>query len=270
MMSTVSPLDFDGLISFWDFHEPTGSPRRAQGPHPYELQERRGELPRAENGIFGPHSAVFDGTKYLEILRADCPALSIHGPGAQVTVVTWLKRLAAGPHGCEAVAGMWNEYGRRQYCLFLNLGIDYGRDQVGGHISGTGGPSPGDPFCLEAGIGSTYVPLDEWQCCAITYDGEWICAYLNGEFDPRGHRNPYRYTEGIFDGGPDGSHFTVGAVARPEDVNWPWPDVPFVGNWFYGQLAGLAVYNRALSDDEIKVLSQGTLSVARPHAISPS
>lgn len=253
----ISPLDIDGILSFWDFQEPGGQERIAQGPFNYALQERRGEVPRVKGGVFGEYSAHFDGTKYLEILRADCPALNIHGPDAQVTVVTWLKRLAAKPHGCEAVAGMWNEYDRRQYCLFLNLGIDYGRDQVGGHISGTGGPTPGDPFCLEAGIGSTPVPLDVWQCCAFTYDGQWIRAYLNGKFDPRGARNPYHYPDGIFDGGKDGSNFTVGAVARPEDVTLPPPEVPFIGNWFYGLLGGLAVYNRALNDAEIESLAVG-------------
>jgi hypothetical protein len=252
----TSPLDFDNLICFWDFQEAAGQPRVAQGEYSYALQERRGELPRVADGVFGEYSACFDGTRYLEILRNDCPALNIHGPNAQVTVVTWLKRLAAAPHGCEAVAGMWNEYGRRQYCLFLNLGIDYGRDQVGGHISGTGGPSPGDPFCLEAGIGSTAVALDEWHCCAFTYDGQFIRAYLDGQFDARGARNPYRYDEGIFDGGANGSHFTVGAVARPEDVNLPEPPVPYVGNWFYGLLGGLAVYDRALNEDEIRALAE--------------
>lgn len=252
----LSPLDINGLISFWDFNEPAGKTRVAQGPFAYALQERRGEIPRVEDGVFGAHSALFDGTKYLEIPRADCPALNLHGTNAQVTVVAWLKRLATDPHGCEAVAGMWNEYDKRQYCLFLNLGIDYGRDQVGGHISATGGPSPGDPFCLEAGIGSTPVPLDEWQCCAFTYDGEYICAYLNGKFDPRGTRNPYYYPDGIFDGGENGSDFTVGAVARPKDVTLPPPEIPFVGNWFYGLLGGLAVYNRALNETEIRELGR--------------
>jgi hypothetical protein len=253
------PLKIDGLISFWDFQEAPGQDRIAQGEYSYALQERRGEVPRVQDGVFGKYSALFDGTRYFEIPRAACPALNLHGPDAQVSVVTWLKRRAAKPHGCEAVAGMWNEYGARQYCLFLNLGIDYGRDQVGGHISNLGGPTPGDPFCLDAGIGSTPVPLDVWQCCAFTYDGQYIRAYLNGKFDPRGARNPYHYPSGIFDGGKDGSNFTVGAVARPEDVNAPWPDVPFIGNWFYGLLGGLAVYNRALSDEDIKQLSVDVL-----------
>jgi hypothetical protein len=251
----TSPLDIDGLLCFWDFNEPAGKDRVAQGPFAYALQERRGEIPRVEDGVFGAHAALFDGTKYLEIPRAECPALDLHGPQAQATVVAWLKRKQAQPHGCEAVAGMWNEYGKRQYCLFLNLGIDYGKDQVGGHVSGTGGPTLGDPFCLEAGIGATPVPLDVWQCCAFTYDGEWIRAHLNGSFDPRGARNPYHYLDGIFAGGADGSDFTVGAVARPEDVTLPPPEVPYVGNWFYGLLGGLAVYDRALNEDEIKALA---------------
>jgi hypothetical protein len=252
----TSPLDINNLICFWDFHEPAGAERVAQGPFAYALQERRGEIARVEDGVFGKHSALFDGTKYFELPRAASPALNLRGPQAQVTVVTWLKRKPAQPHGCEAVAGMWNEYGKRQYCLFLNLGIDYGADQVGGHVSSIGGPTPGDPFCLDAAIGSTPVPLELWQCCAFTYDGEWARAYLNGRLDPRGARNPYHYPGGLFDGGEDGSDFTVGAVARPEDVNTPPPEVPYVGNWFYGLLGGLAVYNRALSEEELLRLAR--------------
>lgn len=258
----TSPLDVNDLICFWNFQEEGGEARVAQGPFAYALQERRGAVPRVDDGVFGAHSARFDGTKYLEIPRAQCPALDIHGPKAQVTVVTWLKRQAAKPHGCEAVAGMWDEYDKRQYCLFLNLGIDYGRDQVGGHVSSIGGPTPGDPFCLDAGIGSTAVPLDVWQCCAFTYDGEWARAYLNGKLDPRGVRNPYHYPGGIFDAGAKGSDFTVGAVARPEDVTLPTPKVPYVGNWFYGLLGGLAVYNRALDNAELEALAENRHDVA--------
>lgn len=254
----MQPLELENLLCFWDFQEEPGTPRLARGPFAYALEERRGLLPRVEDGVFGRYAALFDGTRYLETVRAHCPALNICGPEAEVTVVAWLKRLPALDHGCEAVAGMWNEYGRRQYCLFLNLGIDYGRDQVGGHISSLGGPTPGDPFCLDAGIGSTAVPLNAWQCCAFTYDGEWVRAYLNGALDPRGPRNPYFYPGGIFDGGEQGSHFTVGAVARPEDVYAPWPEVPYVGNWFFGQLGGLAVYSRALTDTELLQLHLAT------------
>lgn len=257
----ISPLDISGLLCFWDFQEAKGEARVAQGPFAYALQERCGTLPRADDGVFGAHSALFDGTKYLEIPRAQCPELDVHGPQAQVTVVTWLKRLAAHPHGCEAVAGLWNEYGKRQYCLFLNLGIHNSAEQVGGHVSSIGGPTPGDPYCMDASIGATPVPLNLWQCCAFTYDGQWARSYLNGKLDSRGERNPYPYSGGIFDGGKNGADFTVGAVARPNDVNFPSPEIPCVGNWFYGLLGGLAIFDRALSDTEMENLAANRYTI---------
>ena len=59
-----------------------------------------------------------------------------------------------------------------------------------------------------------------------------------GRLDERPGRNPYPYPGGIFDGGPAGADFTVGAVHRGVEM----------GNFFAGLLGGLAVYQRALSD----------------------
>ena len=59
--------------------------------------------------------------------------------------------------------------------------------------------------------------------------------------DVRETFNPYAYPGGLFDGGLDGADFTVAAVHRSNTM----------GNWFTGVLGGLAVYDRALSDDEM-------------------
>jgi hypothetical protein len=70
---------------------------------------------------------------------------------------------------------------------------------------------------------------------AISYDGRQIRAYLDGRLDARENANPFPYDEGIFDGGPDGAAFTVGAnhVAGIEN-----------NNRFAGRIAGIAVFNR--------------------------
>ncbi|MES2462261.1 MAG: LamG-like jellyroll fold domain-containing protein [Armatimonadota bacterium] len=260
-----SAVKVPGLLCFWDFQEKAGQERVSRIGEPYRLREVKAPVERVEGGIFGPYAARFarDSAGSLAIPRANCPALNIHGPRAQVSLIAWIKRDPTHPKdagACQAVAGMWNEHARRQYCLFLNLRIHESAEQVGAHISHLGGATPGFKYCMDAAIGATKVPPSTWQCVAITYDGVFARAYLNGRLDERGDRNPYRYEGGIFDGGPDGADFTVGAVLRPERV-----DEQFVAhgsvlaNRFYGLLGGLAVYRRALSDAEISAIHQQTL-----------
>jgi len=95
---------------------------------------------------------------------------------------------------------------------------------------------------------------------AFTYDGQHIRSYLNGEFGNRepelidhtkgfpGYsegithsKNPYFYPDGM---GNNGSDFTVGAVLLARGM----------GNYFRGQIGGLAVFDRALSGEEIRRL----------------
>jgi hypothetical protein len=56
-------------------------------------------------------------------------------------------------------------------------------------------------------------------------------------------KNPYNFTDGM---GNNGSDFTVGAVLLKRGM----------GNFFKGQIGGLAVFNRALTDKEIKGLAK--------------
>ena len=247
----LDPVSLAGLLCFWNFQEPAGQPRVAQGPYDYALQEHHGPLERVEDEVFGDGAVRLQEGQYLSIPREDCPALDIHGPDAQVSLVIWLRRTVGQNKGCEAVAGMWNEYQRRQYCLFLNLGIWKSSQQVGAHVSSIGGATPGYKYCMDAAIGATPVPFEAWQCVAMSYDGTDAKAWLNGRLDQRGDRNPYRYEGGLYDPGEDGADFTVGAVARPHNVDQQQAGVVDIGNQYRGDLAGLAVFNRALTDDEM-------------------
>ena len=220
----------------------------SSGPRRYELQPGNGSVNILNDGCLSPDSIDLEEGQYLFIPRDQCPDLNIHGKDAQVTVLALVKRKRKSYNQCEAIAGMWNETEKlRQYCLFLNLGIKDSGDQVCGHISGVGGPTPGERWCMDASIGTTPVVHDEWTFAAITYDGAWIKSYLDGKLDNRPGLNPYAYREGIFDGGEDGSDFTVGAVHRSHEM----------GNFFVGQLGGLAVFNRALSEREIGDIHKG-------------
>lgn len=230
----------DGLVSFWDFQEKTAAGYIAKGPHPYRLQEMNGELARKDGGI------LFEQGKWLRCPRSECPELNIHGPDAQVTVAAWVNRSTLESAGCEAVAGMWDESRKkRQYCLFLNLLIWDSAEQVCGHVSSSGGPTPGYKYCMTSSIGGTPVTKGEWHFVAFTYDGVYAKSYLDGRLDARETYNPYEYREGLYDGGEDGADFTVGAVDRSGEI----------GNFYRGLLGGLAVFNRALSAEEIRKLN---------------
>jgi len=255
-MMKTNPLHVKDLVSFWDFSEPSGD-FMALGPYPYRLRECDGPVERVAEGVFGTQSVRLGQTPWLSTPRAQCPALNIRGKKASLSVVAWIKR-EPGEKGCQAVAGMWNEHAMRQYCLFLNLGIWGSAEQVGAHVSGVGGATPGYKYGMDAAIGATDVPFGVWQCVAISYDGEYARAYLNGVLDDRGDRNPYRYPGGLFDPGPDGADFTVGAVARPETVDEDFkPRGAVIANRYHGLLGGLAIYRRALSDREMAALANG-------------
>lgn len=231
------------LLTFWAFQGEDDL--SAQGPHPYKLEEMAGVMARPSEGVFGPRSLDFELGQWLRIPRADCPALNFHGYGVKLSIVAWIKRKRCESGHCQAVAGMWNETERlRQYCMFLNLRIWDSAEQVCGHVSSSGGPTPGFQYCMTTAIGATPVRYDEWVQVAFTYDGNFARVYLDGKLDARLAFNPFPYFHGLFDGGKHGSDFTVGGVDRSGEM----------GNFFYGSLGGLAVYGAALGEEELSEL----------------
>jgi hypothetical protein len=258
--ATQSILAIPDLLTFWDFQP---GPLIARGPYPYQLHETGAPIPRASEGRFGPASLILGNAGHLSIPRDQCPALDIHGPSAQVSIIAWIKRTPApaDQSGCQALAGIWNEHAKRQYALFLNLHLFSSAEQVCAHISATGAATPGHKYCMEVAIGQTPVPLNTWQCVAITYDAHQARAYLNGALDSRPGRNPFPLPGGIFSPGLQGADFTVGAVERPQRVDDQLREHgSIVANRFHGLLAGLAIFNRALSDNEIHSLAALTHS----------
>lgn len=248
-------LELPGLAAFWDFREPGGGARVSRGRYPLALRERNGPIERVGEGVFGPHAARLRRGQWFSIERKDIGPLDIHGRDARVSVVAWARRADAGPW--QTLAGVWDETrGKRQYCLFLN-GLSGTRademkryplaGRVHGHVSAVGGPTPGEAYCITYASGATEIPLGRWCCLAMTYDGEASRVYVDGRLDALEHCNPFPCAEGIFDGGSDGADFTVGAVHR----GGTW------GNFFAGDLGGLAVFDRALSDAQMRTLAGG-------------
>jgi hypothetical protein len=245
-----------GLVALWDFKEEAGRDRISSGKKKFKLKEGAGVIPRVPEGPLSGYAIKLDGTNYLSIPYAETGTLNVKNNS--VTVIAWVKW--TGP-GVGFVAGMWNEFedgGRRQYGLFVNLPHYNGNMQVCGHISRTGKPTPPFPYCIDYSASKQVVPKEDWSCVAFTYDGKYIRSYLNGVFENRepelirntkgfeGYpegliqvKNPYYFPFGI---GDNGSDFTVGSVQLARGMN----------NFFKGLIGGLAVYDRALTGNEMK------------------
>ncbi len=253
--ATEAVLRVPGLVAFWDFQEAGGAPRVSKGVDgkSFTLQENKGPITQVQGGVFGPYSARIKAGQWLMVPRKEIGTLDIHGKDAQVTVVAWVRRV--GKQSWQAVAGVWDETRKkRQYCLFLNAPRGTRADEmkrypmanrIHGHVSGIGGPTPGDQFCITYSSGASEISLGTWQCLAMSYDGKTSRVYVNGKLDVWEQYNPFPYTEGLFNGGTDGADFTVGAVHRGGE----W------GNFFDGRMAGLAVFNRALDEKELTPLA---------------
>ena len=269
----------DGLVSFWTFGEATGSPRLSHaGAHPL-VDGHSTKVARVTGGPFSGFSARFDGTStFLTLPHANLGDLNISGADAQVTVVAWVKR---DDTDVGFLAGIWQEDNndpRRQYGLFLDLPTYGGSNNVCGHVSWSGGPSPKFPgsaellpYSRDYSANRSEVFNGRWHTVAFTYDGTYARSYLDGQFESRptytepgpstGYgltyaKNPYLFSEGLGDNGGD---FTVGAVKLTAGMR----------NHFKGDLGGVAVYDRALDPTEIFRLHAAMTEVAQPVVTFP-
>ena len=255
----------DGLIALWDFSENPGEPRMATGVGEFPLMEMKGPVERIAEGPLSGFSASMRDSAYFSIPYAETGRLNIHGKNQGVTVLGWVNW--EGKTGF--VGGMWNEYtdgGKRQYGLFVHLPHYNGAEQVCGHISWTGKPTPPFPYSSDYSASKQMLTKGSWHFVAFTYDGTEIRSYLDGKFETREpelirntagfdgipdgiveSKNPYYFTDGI---GDNGSDFTVGAVVLSRGL----------GNFFEGKIGGLAVFDRALSMEEILEIHQLTMT----------
>ncbi len=248
----------EGLVAFWNFNEKSGKERKAIGKGQFPLKENNGKIERIKEGPVSGYSIKLNGESYLNLSHAESGDLNIFGENKGLTVIAWIKWTG---EQTGFIGGMWNEYqdgGKRQYGLFVSLPYYNGNEQVCGHISKTGKPTPPFPYSIDYSASKQMVPKNEWCCAAFTYDGKYIKSYLNGIFESREPeliehtkdfegfpegltqiKNPYFFPYGM---GNNGSDFTVGAVLLKAGM----------GNYFKGLIGGLAVFERALSADEIE------------------
>lgn len=245
----LQPRDVPGLVAFWHFTESGEHFLTAQG-EPYCLRSASGPLRVVDEpqAPFGGKALVLEEGQWLSIPRRECPGLDVHGPDGHLTLIAWICREPTVHGHCEFIAGQWNETNcGRQYGLFTNISVWGPKNRLFGHLSNTGGPTPGYRYCMDGAMSVSEIDHKRWMAVAMSYDGQAGYAWVNGRLETCPPVNPYPLAGGLHDGGPDGSDFTVGAVHRSGEM----------GNFFCGKIAALAVYRRALSPAEMAALADG-------------
>jgi hypothetical protein len=277
-----------GLVAFWTFGEEGGQARASTGTkqkHP--LAEVGGPIERIAGGPFSGYAAELNGKQYFRIPYGETGDLNISGKDAQVSMFAVVRIIDL--RQSRTIAGMWSEgkganddTGTRQYSLLMNMPTYGGPLQLVPHISSEGGVTrradgSAFPWCADYAASVSKVPEEEWCTLGFTYDSKYIRAYINGVMEPRSldpvkdkrddpyftregpggkdrGMNPYYHGRGIFRYDPKlhattkpigGADFTVGARYVTGSM---------LREATKGRFGGLAVFNRALTDAEMKGL----------------
>jgi hypothetical protein len=276
-----------GLVAFWTFGEEAGQPRHSSGTaQPHGLVEVGDPIPRVPGGPFSGYSAELNGRQYWQIKYPDLGDLNISGKDAQVSMfaVVFIKDVEKS----RTIAGIWSEgkgygddTGTRQWALLAHMPAYGGARRLTPHVSSEGGVTrradgSALPWNADYASPKAEIPQGKWCTVGFTYDGQYVRAYQDGVMEPRAldaekdkrtdryftkegpdgkdrGMNPYYHGRGIFRYDPklhaktriSPSDFTVGAR---------YAEGSMLVDATRGKFGGLAVFNRALTDAEMKAL----------------
>lgn len=246
---------------------------------------------------FGPLSASIKPNQIIEVRNTfdAAPLLNIHGDNATLSMLAWMKPIGdpdqpPSHFDFGHLAGIWAEpIFVRTYVMFCPS-ASRGRmsaqeprhSYLDTEISRTGETmQPACRWSTSYALGSSDITATSWHLLAMTFDSVAIRAYVNGSLD---YRPPHRLSSNMSDPcnetwqnpapiqtwtnqtkghwGPGGlpsgnkTNFIVGGQTASRD-----PDgLPLggLGHPWTGLLAGLAVYDRALTDVELAAIAKNT------------
>ena len=277
----------EGIVAFWTFGEAEGSPRLSTGTkNDHPLAEVHGPIPRTTGGPYSGCSAELNGKQYFRLPHADLKDLNIHGANAQVSMfaAVWIADVVKS----RTIAGIWSEgkgahddTGTRQYAMLLHMPAYGGHRRLTPHISSEGGVTRRKdgsalPWNADYAASDARVPQGTWCTLGFTYDSKYIRAYINGKLDARTldaakdnrrdryftqegpdgkdrGMNPYYHGRGIFKYDPE-KHAKTKIAPSDFTVGARYAGGSMFSEAFRGRFGGLAVFNRALSDNEMKRL----------------
>jgi hypothetical protein len=213
--------DDPGLVSLWLLEEASGARADAVGSN--DLTDNNTVGQSTADPKEGDACADFEAgnSEYLSITDAAQAGLGVTG---NLTICGWAKPETNGVNG--ALAAKYTAGGdQRSYALYLS--------------------STGSARAILSGDGSATVtaesPGSQWSAgtwihVAVVYDGTDIRVYLDGALASNGASNPATYSGGIYN---SSAAFNIGAWNAGASL------------WFDGLLDEMAVFDRALSADEV-------------------
>lgn len=276
-----------GLVAFWSFGEEAGQLRVSRGTvQRHSLAEVGGPIKRLEGGPYSGYHAELSGSQWLEIKHDKLADLNISGKDAQVSMFAAV--LVNDVAKSRTIAGIWSEgkgwgddTGTRQYALLAHMPTYGGNRRLTPHISSEGGVTRRKdgsalPWNADYAASNAQVPEGKWCTLGFTYDSRYIRAYINGALDARAldakkdnredryfltegpdgkdrGMNPYYHGRGIFQYDPQ-LHATTRIPPSDFTVGARYAGGSMLKEAFRGRFGGLAVFNRALTDDEMRAL----------------
>lgn len=273
-----------GLVAFFPTNEfGAGSSLVSRaGVRDFEakLVEGTAQIDPSERGPFG-NACYFDGATVFAVGWGEdqIGELDVTTYGTSYTCVTWVRDLAGEDSGYQAFRGGSHVEGgplsARQYGIYYNNGLYGARKRLAPHVATQDGNTPGYPFNADYGADGMQFCDHKWHMEVATYDGVELWGYLDGLSTPYvGYsddpgllpgqsirrenisKNPYVNTLGI-NSSATKKIFSLGGAISTLGGYHPL-------NFLHGLMSGFAVFNRALTPEEIFQIRMNTIAPSEP------
>jgi hypothetical protein len=204
-------------IAAWSFDEGAGNVAHdLYGSHDGELEHAKWDArPEWTNGKFGD-ALRFQGQGYQCVNVPQAPDLELQG---SFTIETWVKPEGTGEEEPLIFKEAPTFESHMAYMLYLGLESN---GKVGGYVEEAGWKKPE--------VTSEKLPVGKWTHLALTFDGEHLRLYVNGELAD--------------------TTAAEGPQASKGPLKFGCSEV--YGQDFEGRLDEVRIYDRAISEEEVE------------------